>query len=259
MIRPKTQKEIQKIKEAGLLLRTVANSTIEIIKPGITTQEIDLFIEKEINAGGGKPTFKGYKGFPASSCISVNDELIHGVPGNRIICDGDVVSIDIGVTLKRAIADSCFSVGIGNVREENKRLLKTAHDSTMFGITLIKSGIKVSEIGSKVCKFIENEGFVTIKEFCGHGTGIDLHEGPQIVFDTNLPLNLGDFKLREGLVITIEPVVTFPSTNKKFTELSNRWTCKTLDGSFAAQFEHTVLVTTDGYEILTGDFGKILI
>lgn len=256
MIKIKSKNEIAKIKESGLILREVANKAIDFIRVGITTSEIDLFIEEEIRKAGCIPTFKGYKGFPRSSCISINEELIHGIPGPRIVENGDIISIDIGVTRRKMISDSCFTVGVGTITQEDRTLIETAQEATLYGISICKPGLRISQLGKQIANFLEDRGYLSIPEFCGHGTGRELHEGPQIIFSKNFPPHLLDPMLRPGMVITVEPVVC---KDNNFIEINNKWTCISKENYKGAQFEHTIAITNSGCEILTGKFGKLYI
>jgi methionyl aminopeptidase len=259
----KTKDQIEQIKHNGKILRDAVNKAAALTKPGMTTADLDKIIEDHIIANGATPTFKGYGGnkhrkpFPATICISVNDVLVHGIPGPLKIKDGDIVSIDIGVTKNGCVADSCFSYGVGNVKPEHQKLLKAAHDITMYGISIVKPGLRVHDLATQIAEYAESLGpYTVMPDLYGHGTGISLHEPPKIPFTRPIHFKekIPNPKLEAGFVITIEPVVALSSCKHQYTEDSDGWTLRTLDRSWSAQFEHVVLVTDTGSEILTGEF-----
>lgn len=256
MIILKTPSQVAYIKENGLILRRIVNEAVALSTPGTSTQELDDYIEKQIREAGATPTFKGYRGFPASACISVNDVYVHGIPSKKVkIKDGDVISIDIGVTKNGCVADSCYTYMVGNVSEEHKQLIKTAYDTTMYGISLCKPGTRIHDLAKSVFQFVEaTDKFTVVEGLYGHGTGKDLHEAPTVTFTYPVLKGIPNVKLAEGMVITIEPVIGYKSSNGKFKEDADKWTLRSLDGTFGAQFEHTILITSTGNEILTGDF-----
>lgn len=261
MITLKTKAQIDQIKHNGKILREAVNLAAEAAKPGVTTKKLDEIIENHILKNDGIPTFKGYgrspgrPGFPASACISVNDVLVHGIPGKLKLKDGDIVAIDIGVTKNKCIADSCYSFIVGQGSDKAKHLVESAKQITLYGIELIKPGLRVHDLATKIADKTEEFGLVTMPDLYGHGTGIQLHEKPTIPF-TKPPYNemIPNLRLEENMVITIEPVIAEKSSKGLYKEDTDHWTLRTLNQSLSAQFEHTVLVTADGYEILTGVF-----
>lgn len=271
MIILKNKEQVEQIKKNGKILRESVQKAILATKAGISTYELDKIIEDHILSSGATPTFKGYgqaknrPGFPASSCQSINDVLVHGIPTKQLkVFDGDIISIDVGVTKGGCIADSCLSYGIGNVKPKYQELLKAAHDITMYGISICKSGLRIHDLARLVAEYAESIGsYKTMCDLYGHGTGINLHENPRIPYvRSNLFKEfIPNSKLEKDMVITIEPVVVFASCDQRYIEDSDRWTLRTLDKSWSAQFEHTILITdsSDGPEILTGDFPKDLI
>jgi methionyl aminopeptidase len=267
MIILKTKDQIDQIRENGKILRAAVNEAVAFTKPGVTTLQLNDLIESRIVENGATPTFKGYGGskyrspFPNTICSSVNDVLVHGIPSDKPIRDGDIISIDVGVSKNGVIADSCFSYGIGKVKPIHEQLLNKALQVTRFGISLIKPGIRILELSQAVAEYAESIGVITMPELFGHGVGASLHEEPTIPFTHKqfLKIPIPNLRLEPNMVITIEPVVAFPSTQYKFIEDSDRWTLRTIDKSYSAQFEHVILVTESGHEILTEEFPNQLI
>lgn len=239
---------------------------ISISKPGVTTAELNREIEQEILLSGAIPTFKGYgaggsrAGFPAASCISINDAFVHGAPYDYKLVEGDVVSVDIGVTKDGFIADSCFTYGIGEISYESRSLILAGREVLDYGISLVKEGVWTLDLGDNIAEKAEELGYITMPDIYGHGVGAFLHEAPSIPF-VRRELTRGsvrNIKLMSGMVITIEPAVTLPSVEHKYIEGSDGWTLKTGNGSYAAQFEHAVLVGAGGCEKLTAEFPDII-
>jgi methionyl aminopeptidase len=256
MIVLKTPLQISQIKENGLILRNTMNETILFSRAGASTKELDKFIENKIREAGATPTFKGYRGFPAASCISVNDVYVHGIPSNKIkIKDGDVISIDIGVTKNGCIADSCYTYRVGNISPLHQKLMQVAHDATMLGIQTCKPGVRIHDIAKIVFEYVNSfEEFTVVEHLYGHGTGVNLHEAPTVTFCYPVEKRIPNVRLIKDMVITIEPVIGFKSSQGKYLEDKDKWTLRSLDGSFGAQYEHTIAITEEGSEILTGSF-----
>lgn len=262
MIILKTKAQVEQIKHNGKILRDAVNKAAEATVPGISTGELDEIIESFIRENGATPTFKGYGGskfrkpFPSSSCISVNDILVHGIPGELKIKEGDLVSIDIGVTKNGCVADSCYSFLVGESKPQHQKLLSAAKEITMYGTSLIKPGIRIHELAISIAEKADSLGFITMPDLYGHGTGVNLHEKPTIPFVRPILFKepIQNPRLEKDMIITIEPVIAFPSCKHKYTEDPDNWTLRTIDGSWSAQFEHTILVTEIGFEILTGEF-----
>jgi len=267
MIKLKNKEQIDQIKKNGVILREAVAKAIAASKSGVTTGELDQIIEDHILSCGAIPTFKGYgasgnrKGFPASSCQSVNDVLVHGIPTKALkIYDGDIISIDVGVTKGGMIADSCFSYGIGYIDPKYSKLIKAAHDITMYGVSICKPGLRIHDLARLIAEFAESLGpYKTMCDLYGHGVGASLHEDPKIPYvRTNLFKEfVPNPRLEEGMVITIEPVIVFSSCDQKYYEDADRWTLRTTDKSYSAQFEHAIAITSDGNEILTGEFPNV--
>ena len=218
----------------------------KVIAPGITTGELDAVAEKFIRDHGGIPTFKGYQGFPASICTSINNEVVHGIPGLRKVKTGDIVSIDIGVTYEGYVGDSAFTVPVGDVSLNVLQLLRTTEEALYKGIAQAQVGGRVTDIGHAVESHVNQAGFSVVRDYVGHGIGTQMHEDPPV---PNFgPPGRGP-RLQEGMVLAIEPMVNVGSYRVQV--LPNGWTVVTADGSLSAHFEHTVAITAAGPEILT--------
>lgn len=246
MIILKTPEQIEKMAKAGKILASVHEELAKIIKPGITTNEIDKFVEEYLVERGAYPEQKGYQGYPFAVCASVNDEICHGFPRDEKLKDGDIVTIDMVVNLDGWLADSAWSYAVGDISEENQRLLDTTKKALYLGIEQAKVGNRLGDIGHAIQSFVEEKGYSVVKDFVGHGIGKDMHEDPQV-------LHYGKpgrgQRLMEGMVITIEPMVNIGDYKMKIVD--NDWTAKTVDGSWSAQYEHTLAITKDGPVILT--------
>ena len=249
MITIKTKDEINGIKKSCALLRSLFEELDGFIKEGITTKAVDVFCENFIKKHGGKPAFLYYDGFPASACISINEEVIHGIPSShRIIKNGDLVKVDLGINLNGYFSDSAHGYEIGNVPKNVKQLNKTTKESLYLAIDAISNSQspRVSDIGIAVFTHCSERGFGVVKDYCGHGVGLDVHEEPSIANYINPQYNA---RLKEGMVIAIEPMITL-GTWKVHTK-DDGWTVVTDDNSVAAHWEHTVAITENGVEILT--------
>ena len=248
MISIKTDKEIELMKKAGHLNYMAREYIKTLIVPGITTKEIDRLAEEYILSIGGKPGFKGYGGFPGSICISVNEEVVHGIPGDRVLKNGDIVSIDVGVIYEGYHSDAAETVGVGDINKQKEYLIRHTEASFRVGLREVREGAKIGNIGAKIQGYAEKHGLGVVRELVGHGVGRDLHEEPDVP-------NYGKYgtgiTLKAGMVIAIEPMLT--SGRRNIRVLNNDWTIVTTDGLPSAHYEHTVLVTKDGYVILTGE------
>jgi len=243
----RTAAELEKMRAAGRLVGQVLTALAAKVAPGVTTGDLDTIAEGLIADAGAIPAFKGYHGYPATICASVNDEVIHGIPsGKRVLEAGDVVSIDVGASLGGYYGDSAVTLAVGLVSEEAARLLRVTDESLYKAIDTVKPGGRISDIGHAVQKHVEAHGFSVVREFVGHGIGQAMHEDPQVP-------NYGEPgrgpRLAEGMVLAIEPMVNAGKAAVKV--LSDGWTAITRDRSLSAHFEHTVAVTADGPWILT--------
>lgn len=244
----KTPAEIEAMRESGRMLATVLAELKKIIAPGQTTKYLDEIAVKELKALGGKPPFLGYNGFPATICISVNDEVVHGIPNpHRVINEGDVVGLDFGVSYKGMITDSAITVIVGEPKaQEHMRLLQKTEESLRAGIKQVKSGAHIGDIAAAVQAVLEPAGYGIVRDLVGHGVGHQVHEAPDI--PNYGKKGTGD-RLQAGMTIAIEPMATLGGYGVTIDR--DGWTIRTADHSLAAHFEHTVLVTETGYEILT--------
>jgi methionyl aminopeptidase len=239
--------ELERMRAAGRLVGEVLAELAGLVAPGVTTADLDAVAEKRIARAGATPAFKGYHGYPATICASINDEVIHGIPsGRRLLNDGDIISIDVGASLNGYFGDSAITLPVGQVSEEAATLLRVTEEALYKAIDHVRPGSRISDLGHAVQKHVEAYGFSVVREFVGHGIGQRMHEEPQIP-------NYGDPgrgpRLTEGMVLAIEPMVNAGKPAVKV--LGDGWTAVTRDNSLSAHFEHTVAVTADGPWILT--------
>ncbi|ARK28536.1 type I methionyl aminopeptidase [Halalkalibacter krulwichiae] len=246
MIICKTERELEIMREAGRIVALTHQSLKEHIQPGISTKELDEIAEKLIKAHGATPSFKGYNGFTGSICASVNEELVHGIPGKRVLKDGDIISVDIGAYYNGYHGDSAWTYAVGNISEEDQALLDATEASLFKGLEFAKAGNRLSDISHAIQSYAEPLGFSIVREYVGHGVGQDLHEDPQIPHYG--PPGKGP-RLKPGMVLAIEPMIN--AGTRYVRTLSDDWTVVTVDGKNCAHFEHTVAITESGYEILT--------
>lgn len=246
MIELKSDQEIALMRRAGRVVAGLLAHLAETACPGVTTRELDEHARAYLTRQGAEPAFLGYRGFPASICVSVNDEVVHGIPGPRKIRPGDLVSVDVGAVVEGFYADAATTVMVGDAGPVARRLVETTRSALAAGIAQAKVGNRLSDISHAVQRVIEREGFGIVKDFVGHGIGRALHEEPPI---PNFgPPGVGP-RLAVGMVLAIEPMVTMGSGAVRI--LSDGWTAVTTDGSLAAHFEHTIAITAQGTEILT--------
>lgn len=246
MITIKTEEEIEKLRVAGEVVGKTHKYLISFLKPGITTKEIDKLAEEFIESLGCTPSFKGLYGFPGAICISINDEVVHGIPGRRKLKDGDVIKLDIGACYEGYHGDSAWSYIVGNSNPKDEKLLLHTEEALMAGLSVIHDGCHVGDIGHAVAKVAHKYNLGVVKELVGHGVGSSVHEEPDVP-------NYGKIGkgpvLKAGMVIAVEPMLN--QGTAKVAMLDDDWTIVTEDEKNSAHFEHTVLVTKDGYEILT--------
>jgi methionyl aminopeptidase len=246
MTKAKTLSEIEDMRKSGSILATVLDEVEKYLKPGVTTEELNTVAAKKLKKLGGLPAFLGYYGFPAVICISVNDEVVHGIPGKRIIKNGDIVSLDFGVNYNGMITDAARTVLVGAANKAKMQLIAGTLESLDAGISAVKAGARIGDISSSIQSVLDEYGYGIVRDLVGHGVGHELHEDP------NIP-NYGKAstgpELESGMTIAIEPMATLGSY--KVYTADDGWTILTRDGSLAAHFEDTILVTDDGFEILT--------
>lgn len=246
MIIIKTKQEIEKMQTAADLLIKVHRALRDEVKPGVTTLELDQFVEKFITDRGGYPEQKGYQGFPYSICASVNDEICHGFPNDRKLKDGDLLTIDMVVNVDGYLADSAWSYAVGDISEEAQKLMDVTKECLYRSIELVKPGVRLGDIGHAIQSYAEANGFSVVRDFVGHGIGTNMHEDPQVLHYGKPGRGI---RLEEGMVFTIEPMINSGDWPIKMDD--NGWTARTRDGSLSCQYEHTLAVTEDGVIILT--------
>jgi len=249
----KSQQEIDTMARAGRVVAETLALLEEQIQPGVTTAELDAAAEEFIRSRGGEPTFKGYKGYPAATCLSPNDMVVHGIPGARTLADGDILSVDVGVTLDGFVADSAWTFAVGSIAPEAQRLLDTCRAALDAGILEARLGNTIGDISQAVQTVTEAAGFSVIRSLVGHGVGRSMHEDPQV---PNFVSAYRGPELQEGMTIAIEPMITAGSPDVYIHE--DEWSISTSDASLAAHFEHTVAVTAAGPRILTGATGVLV-
>ena len=244
----KNSQEIDLMRESGGIVATVLKEISQIAAPGMTTAELDAYAEKRIREMGATPSFKGYHGFPGSICVCLNNEVVHGIPSpKKVIRNGDLLKVDTGAYKNGFHGDSCITIPIGKVKPKALELMSVAETAMYEGVKQVKAGTHLLDIAGAIEDYVTNKGYSIVEGFTGHGVGRNLHEAPA-VFNTRTD-QLPNVKLKAGMVLAIEPII---NAGSKFTRtLRDRWTVVTVDQSLSAQFEHTVLVTPEGYEILT--------
>jgi methionyl aminopeptidase len=242
----KSSAELDRMSAACELVADLLVELRGLVAPGVTTADLDAHAEARVRQAGGVPAFKGYHGFPATLCTSVNEEVIHGIPSRRALRDGDVVSIDVGVVLDGFYGDAAITVPVGRISDDAARLLRVTEESLYRGIEQVVVGARVTDIGAAVQRHVESAGYSVVREFVGHGVGTALHEEPQV--PNYGPGGRGP-RLTEGMTLAIEPMVAMGKAAVKV--LGDGWTAVTKDRSLAAHFEHTVAVTADGPRIMT--------
>ncbi len=242
----KSRDEIRIMREAGRIVAETLQLLVERLRPGLIEKELDEIVRTECRKRGVTPTFLGYYGYPATVCVSINDEIVHGIPGDREIQDGDIVSIDLGCTHKGFVADAAVTVGVGNVSAEGQRLIEVTRESLRRGIAAARAGARIGEIGHAIQTYVEPQGFSVVREYVGHGVGRQMHEDPQV---PNYGSPGSGPVLQAGMVIAIEPMVNTGDWRTKRD--SDDWTVRTLDGGLSAHFEHTLAVTEGDPEVLT--------
>jgi methionyl aminopeptidase len=249
----KSQQEIETMARAGRVVAGTLALLEELIQPGVTTGELDAAAEEYIRSHGGEPTFKGYKGYPAATCLSPNSMVVHGIPGRTKLGNGDILSVDVGVTLDGFVADSAWTFPVGTISADAQRLLDTCKAALEAGIDKARVGNTVGDISQAVQSVTEAAGFSVIRSLVGHGVGRSMHEDPQV---PNFVSAYKGPELKEGMTIAIEPMITAGGAEVYIHD--DEWSISTADASLAAHFEHTVAVTAQGPRILTGKTGVLV-
>ena len=247
----KSPKELDRMRQAGNVVARTKMRLMETIAPGVATIELDRIAEEEIRGLGATPSFKGYMGgdstpFPATICVSLNEEIVHGIPSRRVLQDGDVVSVDVGAIVEGFHGDSAFTVGVGEISEEVQRLIDSTREALRRGITQAKAGARVGDISAAVQTYAEGLGYSVVRQYVGHGIGRALHEEPQV---PNYGVSGRGPLLHKGMTIAIEPMLNLGGWET--AKLDDGWTVVTADGNLSAHFEDTIAITEDGAEVLT--------
>ena len=246
MVIIKSPREIEQLKRSNAMVAEVFEKLRGMVVPGITTRELDQVAEEYILSKGARPAFKGYRGFPATLCISINDEVVHGIPGQRRLKEGDIVSLDVGVNYVGYFGDAAITLPVGEVDPEAKRLLEVTERALYIGIENTKTGNRLFDISYAIQSWVESQGFSVVRDFVGHGIGRELHEEPQI---PNFGTPHQGPRLEKGMVFALEPMVN--EGTHEVRVLSDGWTVVTADGKRSAHFEHTIAITDDEAEILS--------
>ena len=242
----KSPHEIESMRRAGRVLAQLLKVLTAEVQPGMKTKELDRITARELSRHGAKPSFLGYHGFPACLCVSVNDEVVHGIPGDRVIKEGNIVSLDVGAIVDGFQADAAVTVGIGSVSDAARDLVAAAEGSLRAGIAAAKSGNRLGDISSAIQKFVEERGFSVVREYTGHGIGRQMHEDPQV---PNFGQPGEGIELREGMTLALEPMINRGTWRTRVA--ANKWTVLTADGGLSAHFEHTIAITDGEPEVLT--------
>lgn len=242
----KSAAEIEKMRQAGRTLALILERLMQEIRPGMATAELEDITVQEVQRHRVKPSFKGYHGYPANLCVSINDEVVHGIPGERQLKEGDIVSLDFGVIWEGLQADAAVTVGVGEISPEAQRLLDATRGSLLAGIKRCRPGGYLGDVSAAIQEYVESRGFTVVREYSGHGVGRELHEDPQV---PNFGSQGSGPRLRQGMTLALEPMVNAGDWLTRIA--SNQWTVLTADGSLSAHFEHTVVITGEGAEVLT--------
>jgi methionyl aminopeptidase len=248
----KSDQEVAVMREAGRIVANVLEALKSEVRPGMHTQELDVIAAREAERLGGKPSFKGYRGFPASLCVSVNDEVVHGIPGEMVLEDGDIVSLDFGIDFNGFQGDAALTVGVGSVSSEAEKLMGTTEGALKAGIEVAHPGAKLGDISAAIENYAESRGYSVVREYTGHGIGQKMHEDPRIPNCTRPSFGLMSGtgpELQKGMTLAIEPMVNIGDWGTKVDD--NHWTVRTRDGSLSAHFEHTIAITDNEPEVLT--------
>jgi methionyl aminopeptidase len=243
----KSTEEVELMSRAGKIVALILNKLVSEVKPGIKTRQLNSIAEDELRKNGAKASFKNYRGYPASLCVSINEEIVHGIPDDRVLREGEIVSLDFGAFIGGFHGDSAVTVGVGSISKEAADLLSTTETALMKGIEAAKCGSRLGDVSAAIQQYVESKGFAVVREYCGHGIGRNLHEDPQV---PNYGISGNGPMLKKGMTIAIEPMVTIGDWHTVVDKI-NKWTVRTLDGSLAAHFEHTIAIDDNGPHILT--------
>jgi methionyl aminopeptidase len=242
----KSAREVAVMREAGRVVARVLEVLAGQLRPGMKTMELDEIAAREVARQGAKPSFKGYRGFPANLCVSVNDEIVHGIPGERVLREGDVVSLDMGAILNGFQGDAAVTVGVGEISPQARDLIMTTESALMAGIAAARAGATLGDISVAIQHYVEERGYSVVREYTGHGIGRDMHEEPQI---PNYGVAGSGPVLKKGMTFALEPMVNIGDWRTRVD--NDHWTVRTADGSISAHFEHTIAITEGEAEVLT--------
>jgi len=242
----KSDQEIAAMRQAGRIVATVLEVLKSQVRPGMKTEELDVIAAREVERLGAEPSFKGYRGFPANLCVSVDDEIVHGIPGKRVLREGNIVSIDFGAIFMSFQGDAALTVGVGNISSQAKQLMETTEGALQAGIAAACPGARLGDISAAIQHYAESKGYSVVREYTGHGIGRKMHEEPQI---PNFGLPGQGLELKKGMTLALEPMVNIGDWRTRIGD--DHWVVFTSDGSLSAHFEHTIAVTDDEPEVLT--------
>ncbi|HET6477822.1 MAG TPA: type I methionyl aminopeptidase [Dehalococcoidales bacterium] len=242
----KSEEEIAAMRRAGRIVAMILKTMVEKIRPGMETKELDIIAAKELEKCGARSSFKGYHGFPASLCVSVNDEIVHGIPGKRVLREGDIVSLDFGAIFDGFQGDVALTVGVGRISKKAEALIETTGGALKAGISAARAGAKLGDVSHAIQDYAESRGYSVVREYTGHGIGRDMHEEPQI---PNFGLPDSGPVLKKGMTLALEPMVNVGDWRTRVGD--DRWMVLTADGSLSAHFEHTIAITDGEPEVLT--------
>jgi methionyl aminopeptidase len=246
----KSEREIDIMRQAGRIVGAVLEILSKQVKAGMKTKELDVIAAREIEKRGAKPSFKGYRGFPANVCVSVNDEVVHGIPGERVLQNGDIVSLDLGALFMGFQGDSALTIGVGEISPSAQELIKTTEEVLTAGIAAARTGARLGDISASIQSYAESRGYSVVREYSGHGIGRDMHEEPQI---PNFGIEGTGPVLKKGMALALEPMINLGDWRTRLGD--DHWTVLTADGSISAHFEHTIAITDGEAEVLTAREG----
>ncbi|OGN99657.1 MAG: type I methionyl aminopeptidase [Chloroflexi bacterium RBG_13_52_12] len=249
----KSETEIATMRQAGKIVAEVLRILTERIKPGMKTKEMDTIAERELKKMGAESSFKGYRGYPATICVSVNDEIVHGIPGDRVLKDGDIVSLDFGAIYQGYHGDAAVTVPVGEISPEARRLIETTRDTLKVGIAAARAGAKLGDVSAAIEDYAESKGYSLVREYTGHGIGRKMHEDPQVPNSTRPPYGLQPGtgpELKKGMTLALEPMLNAGGWQTRVAD--DQWTVLTADSSLSAHFEHTIAINDTKPEVLTG-------
>ncbi|MBI3954269.1 MAG: type I methionyl aminopeptidase [Chloroflexi bacterium] len=242
----KSPAELELMRRAGQIVAATIATLVGALRPGMRTADLDSIAEREIRSRGGTPSFLGYKGYPASICVSVNEEIVHGIPGQRVLKEGDVVSLDVGAIYQGWQGDGAVTVGVGRISEEARQLIAVTRGALEAAIKQARPGVRLGDIGATIQQYVESRGYSVVREYVGHGIGRQMHEEPQV---PNYGVPGRGLRLVKGMCLAIEPMVNIGDWHTRVGP--DQWTIFTVDGSLSAHFEHTIAVLEEGAEVLT--------